>query len=150
MVDIVFLDIDGVLNCLGRDAVKQQGHHRDYRNWNQWSLEALSMFEADIVISSSWRILNEPDWFTEQFALAGFPNLVAIDLTTKHGGGFRGAQVADWMVDVNRSYVIIDDESDFYHYQPRIKTDYRTGLIRQDYIDFITEGPKLLYCMEEF
>ena len=158
---LIFLDIDGVLNRLG-EAYNKYGwvHSRDHTNWHKDLLVNLERVcvttGADVVISSSWRILHGTDanWWNEQFKLAGV-KINVIDITGLSNNGFRGREVNTWLTYNNYSnYVIIDDESDFFPDQPRIKCNHEHGLTEakaQEAIDILT-GHKNglgLWCMTE-
>lgn len=158
---LIFLDIDGVLNRLGEKAYLKYGwtHGMTYENWHKDLLVNLERVcvttGADVVISSSWRILcKEVSWWNEQFKLAGV-KVNVIDITGRSNNGFRGREVAAWLKDHSYSnYVIIDDESDFFPDQPRIKCNPEKGLTAykaQEAIDILT-GHKNglgLWCMTE-
>ena len=158
---LIFLDIDGVLNRLGEEAYDKYGwsHNADHTNWHKDLLVNLERVcvttGADVVISSSWRMLyKDVHWWNEQFKLAGV-KVNVIDITGRSNNGFRGREIYSWLSDHSYSkYVIIDDESDFFPDQPRIKCAHEDGLTEakaQEAIDVLT-GHKRgfdLWCMEE-
>lgn len=158
---LIFLDIDGVLNRVGDDPWVKNGviPPLDYTNWGKDLLVNLERVcvttGADVVISSSWRILcDDVHWWNEQFKLAGV-KINVIGITGRSNNGFRGREVAAWLSDHSYSnYVILDDESDFFPDQPRIKCAHEDGLTEakaQEAIDVLT-GHKSgldLWCMEE-
>ncbi len=112
---VVFLDIDGVLNC-HRTAIAFGGiPHTTARN-GRYALDEVAIrliggivrkAEAQIVLSSTWR--KHADW--QQYGPdLGLP---IIDRTPSLCGN-RGTEIADWLgrhpeVDC---YAIIDDDSD--------------------------------------
>lgn len=156
---IIFLDIDGVLNNITDD---QEGNGDpfalDHQNWSSLSKAALNEIVkqtgAKVVISSSWRKM-QPDigWWNEQFAIGG---IVAdcISVTPGSENGFRGREIRQWLKDRDiETYVILDDESDFYSDQPRIHVDMFHGLLMHHVPQAISllNGDKFapIYCMEE-
>jgi hypothetical protein len=137
MLKIIFLDIDGVLNNLKdmkSDEPQTDVWVRDYRKWNKEALEILNDIVeetgAKIVISSSWRKL-EPDfqWWNEQFRLVKI-DAECVGITPISRNGFRGREVKEYLSEHPEieSYVILDDESDFYPDQPRVHIAMGVGL----------------------
>lgn len=152
---ILFLDVDGVLNC-----------HRDYEVYslsesfpmmvNRRKIDLLEKIIADtdckIVLSSSWRTMPDGvkllQHFSDQFEI--------FDVTPSHGFDSdikytcRGAEIQDWL-DNNRwtNYAIVDDDGDMLDSQLRhfVQTDPEYGLTptlayRITYI--LNEGPRSL------
>ena len=124
MRKILFLDIDGVVNS--RNTT-------DFRN-NLYPVDSYMAFMVgkiqldtgcQVVLSSSWR--SHPD------GIAAVEKQIVkiIDKTPYLNGHFRGAEVNRWLVehgqDVER-YAILDDDSDFWPWQPLFKTEFQTGL----------------------
>ncbi len=121
---VLFLDIDGVVNCRSTTDFRQL-----------WSLDPYMAFlvgkiQLDtgcaVVLSSSWRY--HPDGIA-----AVEKNIVDIIDTTPLHGGFRGAEVKEWLSkhpEVTR-YAILDDESDFYSDQCLFKTSFQFGLTKE-------------------
>jgi HAD domain in Swiss Army Knife RNA repair proteins len=122
---VLFLDIDGVLNSeeyalsLGKGGML---------GINPESVKILDRIidetGAKIVISSSWRGSSD--------LLADIRNTVGeyIDITPRLSG-IRGTEVREWLrnhhLEVSR-YAILDDDSDFFKYQPLFKTTWKKGL----------------------
>ena len=115
--NIIFLDVDGVLNC---SATKDRvGRYVGIDSKKVKLLKEIAeVMEADIVLSSSWKT----DWYKDRkedqdiFANTldkklGEYGLVIVDRT--YDSGFaRGQGIIDWMNihgPVN-SYIILDDE----------------------------------------
>lgn len=163
-VKIIFLDIDGVLNNL-KDAHENNPRcdrfAQDYRNWNPKAIARLDDIcfygRAQVVISSTWRkIYPDHNWWNEQFRLAGCEYVDVIDITGNSNNGFRGREIQEYLnanPEITR-YVILDDESDFYPYQPRIYVDMWGGLTilhAMEAINYLRGETELseLYCMEE-
>ena len=69
------------------------------------------------------------EWWNSEFYQAGARHISVIDSTGVSRNGFRGREVRDWLLNnyVNK-YVCIDDDSDFYPYQPRVRTKCNLGL----------------------
>lgn len=124
---IIFLDIDGVLNTERnyRSRLRQGLPWRDENGpyFDPEAVEALTCLvehtEADIVITSTWRLLGEDRmqtlWATRQMPgilLGGTPQI----LTQMYA--VRGQEIAAWLAqnvaeDEECRYVIIDDGRDF-------------------------------------
>jgi hypothetical protein len=138
---IIFLDIDGVLNNIRSMKEGDWVNALDHENWDRTSLATLQKVinasGAVIIISSTWRIHQPGEvWWNEQFALAGL-NAQCVGVTGRVDNGFRGAEVAE-IVDILQpeSYVILDDDQDFYDYQPFVWIDPEEGLT-DDYVESI-------------
>lgn len=137
-MNLIFLDVDGVLNHYMND---DWVHKLDHRNWD---IESVLRIDAlckatnpHVVISSSWRIMF-PDyvWWQNEFHACGADNIHVIGVTPRSRNGFRGREVLDYLTnsyayDLDK-YVIIDDESDFYQFQPRVKVDAAFGFTKNN------------------
>ena len=153
---LVFLDLDGVINSLeynvGMENIERDRRFRldDYDPVKVGLIRFIyKMTSAKIVISSSWRIGKSPDWFIGFFESVGWPSPPIIDCTTtatvKKDGIGRGDQVDHWLeqkhpgyrYDPNVNYVILDDDSDFYDWQPHIKTHFLTGITLKEVVKAI-------------
>lgn len=143
-MQIVFLDIDGVLNATTDDfdpSVEMWS-----AGWLDEKLVArLSLLVATggakVVISSSWRQRRTLDELRQIFAERGFVGEI-LDVTPRHGKPLdgderpvRSAEIAEWLErhpEVGR-YVILDDNHDFGALAPRhVATDSRVGLTDDD------------------
>lgn len=122
----MFLDIDGVVNSRATT---------DFRN-NLYPIDKYMAFmvgkikldtDCEVVLSSSWR--NHPDGVA-----AVEKAIVPVEDITPNIGGFRGMEVNMWLVkhgqDVGR-YAILDDDSDFWFWQPFFKTTFQNGLTEE-------------------
>lgn len=132
MNPILFLDIDGVLN---------NGTTREFNRMSQENIEPLNEIiertSADIVISSSWRILSSMEYIRGHMMSAGFkyPDNV-IDMTDflriDEGGSIRGQEIKKWLDDHNiqSHYAILDDdETGMELVEDRlVETNFMTGL----------------------
>ena len=159
---IIFLDIDGVLNNTSdshSDTPFTDVWSRDHTNWWPHSVNVLgdivAATGAKIVISSSWRKL-EPDieWWNEQFRLAKI-EVECIGITPSSRNGFRGREIKQYLSEHPKisSYVILDDESDFYPDQPRVHIAMDNGLLhthKESIIQLLHGGSFTpIFCMEE-
>lgn len=132
---ILFLDIDGVLNC-------RSGYQRDKPKRMQYMtaecVEALNYIvrevsDLKIVISSSWRFAFP---MQEIIAMLGEAGNAVIDNTprTRLSDDVRGNEIQAWL-DAHpevENFVILDDNSDMRHLIWRLrKTDFETGLTKK-------------------
>ena len=138
-MNIIFLDIDGVLN----NAEFQYGTLVDLhvrgnifyvldpicvRNLNKLT----SSIDVKIVISSSWRILTPYGKIAEIFERQGVLNAkeLIIDQTPRTKNGIRGEDIQKWLDknETDAKIVIIDDESDMVHLKDRlVQTTWEKG-----------------------
>lgn len=131
---VIFLDIDGVLNTGGPNSLYGYNHELNHKNWAKPLVKRLDWLcqktGAVVVISSTWRMLNnDVNWWNEQFILAGCLHVRVTDCTECSRSGFRGKEVRSWLyAQYEVKYVCIDDDSDFYPDQPRVKTKAFCGL----------------------
>lgn len=121
---ILFLDIDGVVN-------KQENFDRS-KGMGLYPIDSYCAFlvgriqlqtGCEVVLSSSWR--NDP---------RGVENVservVRLLDVTPTLRGIRGDEIIDWLIRRNdvEKYAILDDDSDFYKWQPLFKTTFKEGL----------------------
>lgn len=135
---VLFLDIDGVLNshrsCLALGGIS---HDASPFGLTQFDPVALAMLQGlcrgaglSVVLSSSWRILN--DWRVLGPQL-GLPMIGA----TPRLAGARGNEIAAWLLDHPdpvEAYAIVDDDGDMLPDQlPRfVQTRHAEGLLFGD------------------
>lgn len=141
MKPVIFLDFDGVLNSL-RSTLAMGGTNRHQFDPIAVSLVARLAREADasVVVSSAWRIGSSV--LELRSILSAYSVTLAkrvIDMTPR-GSGQRGAEIAQWMAENpgqhNRSFVIIDDDSDMLDsQQPHfVQTKHRDGFGVPEYL----------------
>ena len=131
MNKLIFLDIDGVLNhqSMTRDQWRVDNGDgyltdglcpRSVSNLN----ELTDNTNADIVISSTWRVGRTVDELRDVLGFAGVTGNI-IDKTPEFNqrSVFRGNEIYDWMKEnIEEShnfqeYVILDDDSDMLYWQ---------------------------------
>lgn len=132
---LIFLDIDGVLNCRHTKERKNgiidiDPFFVDVLNW------VLDETDARIVLSSTWRF--DENWH-ETMKNAGIKD-VFIGRTGRSSKDFRGDDIQDYLDEHHKeidTYIIIDDDSDFYPWQPHAKTSFFEDGIRDVAADAI-------------
>lgn len=153
MKNIIFLDIDGVLNCqlhYSSDFYKNyiakpdktKGEHYYYQICQQRIAllnELCIEIDACIVVSSTWRLGKTADQLQAILTESG-ATFKVIDITC-HTGYERGTEIAKWLRDNCKklfgieyydfyNYAIIDDDSDILLNQREhfFQTDSYSGL----------------------
>lgn len=144
----LFLDLDGVINSLeynvGMEHIERDRRYRmdDCDPVKVGLLRfVLQATNANVVISSSWRIGRTPDWFKGYFEHVGIPSPPIVGCTPetvvgRENGIGRGDEVDAWLeyhhpgykTDPSIVYAIVDDDGDFYEWQPFVQTSFLTGL----------------------
>lgn len=153
-ISVIFLDIDGVMNCYHegekwadrKDRVPMI-HNDIVRRFNR----ILNETGAYVVLSSTWR--KDPDWL-ETMVKAGMPRDAFLGRTISlskerfewseknPGKGMvefmeRGKEIQAWLdehPEVTR-YCILDDDSDMMSHQKHFKTSIFTGGLTQSIAD---------------
>lgn len=122
MSNIIFLDIDGVLN---HQLFYQNGENGEYDedNIDKFGIELLNELcqetNSKVVISSSWRKGRTLEYLQKLFKRVG-ATFEIIDKTPISDTRIRGIEVREWTEeheDEFDNYVIIDDDSDFLIWQ---------------------------------
>lgn len=139
MVNIIFLDIDGVLNSrrhlltlVGKSSTLDVMDPEAVSRLNQITAATKAM----LVISSTWRI---------PYLISGNMVKLRLDMLMKgikapiigmtpDSSGTRGSQIQSWldtnMKDHPCSFIILDDDSDMGHLTDRlVKTTFEDGLM---------------------
>ena len=136
---VIFLDIDGVVNCWGtkeRAPSKVVGVEQRLIEYIKQIVDATG---AKLVLSSTWRkdwafdLLNGIDWhyLRDEFAKQ---DLYFMDYTPSRRDSWRGEEIKEWLESTEydvESYVIIDDEMfDIreLHEGHMVQTSYETGI----------------------
>jgi hypothetical protein len=153
-MNIIFLDIDGVLNSEQQviKLYRENQQARINRDFCPLAVSNLlhiveSISNTKIVISSTWRKLHTLVELQNFFQAAGFPPELVID-TTPVLGTERGHEIQKWLdnhTNVER-FAILDDDSDMVHLMPYLaKTSYKEGLmlsVAEKAIETLKKGPK--------
>lgn len=152
-MNLVFLDIDGVLNSVRNTVANPRGmDNLPARRYEELALDPVavglvkSLCEktgAKIVISSSWRIGRTNADFVNIFNHYGWEDFPIIGYTLIMPT-IRGVQIAAWMdaysqIDSNEKieqYVILDDSNDMLPEQMGniVRTSLSEGLLLADYV----------------
>ena len=121
---VLFLDIDGVVNC-----VTTTQRHQGFIGIDPYMAFLVGKIqldtECDVVLSSSWRLM--PTGCAEvKKQVVKF-----VDVTPNlQGLTDRGCEVIAWLEkhpEVER-HAILDDNADFHKDQPLFKTSWSTGI----------------------
>lgn len=100
-------------------------------DWLDNLREIVEKTNAQIVISSTWRITHPVEQFLEMFKIYGWDNAPVIDKTERLGRR-RGYEIQKYLNDHPEitSYVILDDNTDMLDEQKEhfVKTDEKVGL----------------------
>lgn len=145
---IIFLDIDWVLNsfdnmramhCVAKKPEDHDLHRDEYGDFFDprcvnWLKSILIETEAELVISSSWRMIGLEKirllWSTRNL-----PGKI-VGITGKDWDKIRWEEIDDYIKDNNiENYIIIDDDSDMMPHQLDrfIHTKWDWGLTYNDY-----------------
>jgi len=133
----IFLDFDGVLNSTDFVCRNNKYEHLTRRevhdNLQPDLVENLNVLveetNSHVVVSSTWRILNDLSQLQQILNRAGFKHkLLGV---TPGGGGFRGIQIQDYIDSLDTEpdrILIIDDSSDMGHLMPYLlRTTMQNG-----------------------
>lgn len=139
---IVFLDIDGVVNSEDFMLREPPDHTISMRDDEWWAVmldpKGIELFNgllertgAKVVISSSWRHMNEPEDMQRILATRGFTGEV-IGAIPKRGGVCRGDRIKLWLDSTHHeveSFTILDDDDDMGGFDARfVLIDAEVGL----------------------
>lgn len=135
-MNLVFLDIDGVLNNLGSVL----GLGNPSKHFDPVSVALVDRLcregNASIVISSSWR-RGKPKPLADEIAKAGGRALVdRIIGETPYLGRRRGEEVLQFLLEWEGSgnFVILDDDNDMLPGQPFVQTTFEDGFRYRHYV----------------
>lgn len=157
MVNLIFLDIDGVLNSARwmnerPTAIKMRGYRKAWERDAEDGMDPaavgrlnglLESTDAKIVISSSWRKMHSLPELDRMLRYRGLKKQVIVGATpclkhTSPGLVERGYEIDAWLNWVNhrawvRKFVVFDDDSDMGPVLDRlVQTDWQTGLTEAD------------------
>ncbi len=133
---ILFLDIDGVVNC---SSTRQR--HRGYIGIDPFMALLIGRItiahpDLKVVLSSSWRNFDGGRVEVERQVVPIF------DTTPRAASGIRGSEIKMWLDEHPEvtKYAIIDDDEDMLDEQlPNFfKTSWQTG-ITQEIVDRVIE-----------
>lgn len=126
---VLFLDVDGVLNC---EADFRAGHQLCQRK-----VQLLNKLPpCDIVVSSAWRVGVYGELVAAMWWM-GCKKPVVGRTRSAQGGEVRGNQIEDWLRENgNPPYAIVDDEADMLEHQIKffVQTDFRGAGLNDDAI----------------
>jgi hypothetical protein len=133
---IVFLDIDGVLNCRDQwtEIPSLSGRRHDGLKIDPVAVSRLNKIAigCSVVVSSSWRFNFTPEELRIELLRFGLdPTIPFIDRTSLADRPQRGDEIRDWLdehLDV-ASFVVLDDDNDMDAVRHRfVKTSWANGL----------------------
>lgn len=143
-MNIIFLDIDGVLNCQTFYETRQKGgtyvENMICKERVSWFNGLCTDVDAKVVISSSWRLGKKIEEMKEIFAeVGGTFEIIGMTPNLKHEACVRGNEILQWIKDNEailgsyfdyKTYAIIDDDSDMLLWQAEnfFKVDHYSGL----------------------
>lgn len=140
---LIFLDFDGVLN--NRDWLSRRSNGAPLRDHEMIDPKAVAILNriisetgADVVISSTWRILSTLGELREFLEQAGFRGNILGVTPRDYDTGYRGNEIQKWIndnvLDTNVLRItILDDDSDMEHLTKfLVNTDFEVGLTDAD------------------
>ncbi len=157
-IKVIMLDIDGPVSYVDHAAMDRGDinlHRLTHEAWHPAALKCLDDLSAEIdnlymVISSTWRqLFPERMWWCDQFKEAGYHNIRVAGVTGYADNRYRGREVNNWLETRGKrydvvKYLCVDDDSDFYSYQPFYHT---RGLSDVDFdimLDYFQDGDELV------
>lgn len=145
---VIFLDFDGVLNSEASFHMefKKKKRNQTITKINETLSEvACSNFqmildavpEAQVVISSAWRVFFTLDWLKAHLTYYGIDGKRVMGVTGRTLSGHRGREIREYLEDLEErikepvEYIIIDDSvGDLQLYKERlIATTWKDGLL---------------------
>ena len=151
MRNVIFLDIDGIVNTLmiykepikARRLLQKDGYYfdlcypQDRRVSNTqaviWLEKLCKDFGADIVLSSTWR--KDFDLACESLYNSGLSKDIKIIGATPWLGTLRGIEIKEWLKkNPCQAFVILDDDSDMEDLVDHlVLVDNSAGFTSKDY-----------------
>lgn len=146
---IIFLDIDGVLvnlNSLKSKEKDEDGLHIADPHCVDLLNQLVKMFDAEIVVSSTWRNLGLDKvievlkrWGVEGKVVGATPNLSYTRESGLAVAPTRGDEIRAWLDVMTRdgyevdAFVILDDDGDMGELDSHlVQTDFNIGLTKED------------------
>lgn len=137
-MNIIFLDIDGPLcnHRIGFNPEDDLTYIYKLNPLDKYSIKLINelclTFNAEIVISSSWRKLHGKEEILNHFKEHAFSGKFHLNWCTPNLGGFRGKEINEWLLKNNFStsdnYVCIDDDTeDYFPWQTVCSVDCYEG-----------------------
>lgn len=127
---ILFLDVDGVLNCINR---WKGPHGKDLDTVCLDNLKSIvANTDCQIVLSSTWRILIET--YTDLVDTFKLHNLSIMDKTPQYVGKWRADDINEWLANnPTDKFAILDDDRDagFGLEEHFFKTSAKEGLTKE-------------------
>jgi hypothetical protein len=140
--NIIFLDIDGVLNCqlFFEECMKNNVKYNKLEHYKsqlcekriKWFNDLCNETDSKVVISSTWRHGKTIEQLQSILNESG-ANFEIIDKTSISDHGIRGVEIYEWINGhklIVKNYAIIDDDSDMLLKQAKhfFQTDNYSGL----------------------
>jgi len=146
-MNIIFLDIDGVLNCSKTKEFKTEKYAIDKILLKRLK-NIIEKTGVSIVLSSVWRFDENSCVYLKSIGIN------FIDKTPNFKNKIRGYEIEAWLKEHPevKKYAILDDDSDMLFSQKPyfFKTSFKIGLtkeIEKDIIKYFNEDLRLcLYC----
>lgn len=123
---LLFLDIDGVLNCyndhIGRMIEKknkvEHGNYKDFSKGDFVSVEKLNLLK-NIIIKTDCEVVGISSWFNSTRDIKSISEFLNINIVakTKDTGGGKGRVLAieGYITENNiEKYCVLDDQSAYY------------------------------------
>lgn len=132
---LIFLDIDGVLNCAETEE-RMPGNiyalDADFVERFLWVIEKTG---AKVVLSSTWRLHEDTRNAIKAAGIEFFSCTPSIPMFGGAEQKERGKEIMRWLAThpehKDARYAILDDDSDFYRWQPLFKTTWQRGLTQE-------------------
>ena len=141
MRKIIFLDIDGVLNS--KETVTRSSRCKSIIGIDPYLVAIFNRIifatDAEIVLSSTWRKAKSSRAEIRKRVM----DFIDVTPVINDEYAVRGDEVEAWLEknigkfyhstreEKNLKYAILDDDSDFYHWQPLFKSTWEKGLTEE-------------------
>lgn len=142
---VLFLDIDGVLNSTHwyktrvrypAPRTMEEYHEKEFDPVAVSLIkEIIAKTGAKVVLSSTWRLNHENRKAVKKYAVDFIGITPQLSRPTNLSWEYRerGREVNAWLMDNPEvtKYAILDDDPDFFDWQPLFKTKNQDGLTRE-------------------